>query len=132
MNLQNLAYALDQAVHNLGAVAVTAGAVAALFSKERRRFAWLVLSGWGLQAVTGALFGIISHAFYGRLPDIGGIALAALLVKMGCAATGFLLAALYLRKSASWSDRARNGAWHALATLAFVAISAAAFLRWFS
>ncbi len=132
MDLQNLAYALDQSIHNLGAVAVTAGSVAALFSKEKRRLAWLVLSGWAVQSATGALFGIISYAFYKHLPDIGGIAVDALIVKMVCAVSGFSVAAFYLWKSESWSERAKKGSWHLLATLAFVAITSAAFLRWFS
>ncbi len=132
MNLQNLAYALDQSIHNLGAVAVTAGAVAAIFSKEKRRYAWLVLTGWAVQGATGALFGIISYSFYGHLPDIGGIAVDALVIKMICAVSGFAIAALYLWKSGSWGEKAKKGAWHALATFAFVAITSAAFLRWFS
>ncbi len=129
MNLQNLAYAIDQSIHNLGAVSVTGGAILALLSgAARRKLAWVVLSGWGVQGMTGALFGILSYAFYGHLPDIAGIAVDALVIKMACAVSGFFLAAFYLRQ-------ARTGSmnfWRIEALLAMVALTAASFLRWFS
>ncbi|MBY0577482.1 MAG: hypothetical protein K2P57_00380 [Burkholderiales bacterium] len=133
MNLQNLAYAVDQSAHNLGAVAVTGGAFLALFDEARRKkLAWLVLSGWAIQGATGALFGMLSYAFYGHLPDIAGVAVKALFIKMACAATGFFLAAACIRKSDSWPEAARDRAWLALFLLALTALTSAAFLRWFS
>lgn len=129
MNLQNLAYALDQSLHNLGAVMVTGGSFLALFDEIRRKeLAWLVLSGWTIQGVTGALFGILSYAFYHHLPDIAGIAVGALVIKMVCAAIGFLLAAVFLKKAAT----ASIVFWRIEAFLAFLALTSAAFLRWFS
>lgn len=132
MDLQNLAYAVTQIVHNFGAVTVTGGALCALRSEShvQRRLAWLVLLGWGAQAASGATFGAVSYYYYSKFPDIHGIAVAALVVKMACAALGFLLAALYLR--AAWNDAARRRAWRALTGLAAIALSSAAFLRWFS
>lgn len=136
MDPQNLAYALTQILHNFGAVAVTGGAVAARWPMQsfdrRRALAWLVLAGWGTQAASGALFGAISHAAYGQFPDIHGIALAALFLKMGCAATGFGLAASVLAFGGGWSEPRRALAWSALVALAATALCAAAFLRWFS
>ena len=92
MDVHDLAYALDQVVHNFGAVAVTAGSAAARWSQPpgaaRRRLAWLVLSGWAVQAASGASFGTISYLTFGRLPDIHGIAVAALLLKVACAIAG--------------------------------------------
>lgn len=134
MNLQNFAYAMDQSLHNLGAVAVTGGALIALVGDAgfRRKLAWLVLSGWATQAATGALFGIMSYSFYGHLPDIAGIAVDALILKMLCAVCGFFLCAVYIRKSENWSSGARSRAWKALALLALTALTGAAFLRWFS
>ncbi|HEX6827712.1 MAG TPA: hypothetical protein VF104_01900, partial [Burkholderiales bacterium] len=61
-----------------------------------------------------------------------GIALAALLAKMACAAAGFVLAAVYLRLEAGWSGARQDVAWSGLATLAATALAAAAVLRWFS
>ena len=129
MNLQNLAYAIDQSIHNLGAVSVTGGAILALLSgAEKRKLAWLVLSGWGVQGMTGALFGVLSYAFYGHLPDIAGIAVDALVIKMACAASGFFLAAFYLRQARTES----TNFWRIEALLAIAALTAASFLRWFS
>lgn len=129
MNLQNLAYAIDQSIHNLGAVAVTGGAVLALLSgAARRKLAWVVLSGWGVQGMTGALFGILSYAFYGHLPDIAGIAVDALVIKVICAVSGFFLAAYCLRQARTESRHF----WRIEALLAMAALTAASFLRWFS
>lgn len=137
MIAENLAYTVVQVVHNFGAVAVLGGAVAAgRFARSdlglQRRIAWLVLAGWGAQAASGALFGAVSLHFYGQFPDIHGVAVAALRIKIVAAATGFALAAVFLRRAATWSDAARRRAWNALAGLAVVALAAAAFLRWFS
>jgi len=129
VNLQNLAYAIDQSIHNLGAVAVTGGAVLALLSgAARRKLAWVVLSGWGVQGMTGALFGILSYAFYGHLPDIAGIAVDALVIKVICAVSGFFLAAYCLRQARTENTHF----WRIEALLAMAALTAASFLRWFS
>ncbi|MHB1100075.1 MAG: hypothetical protein ACYCZR_11015 [Burkholderiales bacterium] len=129
MILQNLAYAIDQSIHNLGAVSVTGGAILALLSgAARRKLAWLVLSGWAVQGMTGALFGVLSYAFYGHLPDIAGIAVDALAIKMACAASGFFIAAFYLRQARTES----MNFWRIEALLAIAALTAASFLRWFS
>ncbi len=135
--MENLAYALVQVVHNFGAVAVVGGAFVGLLPAQRetraqRRLAWLVLSGWAAQAVSGALFGAVSFRYYGALPDIHGVAVAALRIKVACAASGFVLAALLLLRAARWNDVARRRAWQALAALAVIALGAAAFLRWFA
>lgn len=134
---QNLAYALTQVVHNLGAAAVVGGAFCALARpcREpvfRRRLAWLVLVAWAAQAASGAAFGAVSLYFYGRPPDIHAIALAALLVKMGCAAAGFSLAALCLFPPTRIRPFFQDRVWFVLAGLGLTAITAAAFLRWFA
>lgn len=137
MALQDLLYALTQVVHNLGAVAVTGGAILARWPVQQgpsvqRPLAWLVLLGWALQAASGATLGAISWAFYGRFPDLHGVALAALLLKMACAATGFVLAAVYLKYASAWTLQRQVAVWRGLVALALAALSAAAFLRWFS
>lgn len=137
MDLQNLAYALTQVAHNFGAVIVSGGATAAYAglradAARPRRLAWLVLAGWAVQAVSGAGFGAISYAAYGSFPDLHGIAVAALIVKIGCAAGAFALTALYLRLGAGWSTASCRRAWAVLVALAASALVAAAFLRWFS
>ena len=133
MDGQNLAYAVTQIVHNFGAVAVVGGVVCALAWRDaavQRRLAWIVLAGWATQAASGATFGAISFYHYGKFPDIHGIAVAALGVKIICAAFGFTLAAwqLFTHPSAV----SGRHAWITLFILGALALSSAAVLRWFS
>jgi len=133
LDSQNFAYATAQIAHNFGAVAVEGGAVCALAWHKisvPRGLAWVVLCGWAAQALSGATLGAISFYYYGKFPEIHGTAIAALGVKMVCAALGFFLAAwwLYARPSAASSRRV----WLALCGLGVLALSSAAVLRWFS
>ncbi len=132
---QNLAYSLVQVAHNFGAVATVGGALAGVRLKDartRKALAWLTLAGWGTQAVSGAAFGAVTYYFYHQFPDISGIAVVALVIKIICAAIGFVLMANYLYAGRRWSDRRHTGTWHASLTLAAIALASAAFLRWFS
>ena len=133
MDTQSLAYAVTQIVHNFGAVAVVGGAVCALVWREtegQRRLAWLVFAGWLVQAVSGATFGAISYYYYAKFPDIHGIAVAALVVKVVCAALGSALAAWQL--FTHLAEASRRYSWLALCGLGVLALSSAAVLRWFS
>ena len=135
MDLQNLAYALTQVAHNFGAVTVVAVplyVVCAGRPVRERRVLWLVLSGWVLQLASGALFGLVSVHFYGQLPDIHGIAVAALSVKVLCAIAAVVLVAVLLRWRAARADHRVTVIWRVLAALGMTALTAAAFLRWFS
>ncbi len=135
MDMQNLAYAVIQIVHNFGATAVAGGAAYALWSRQagvRKPLAWVVLAGWVTQAISGSAFGAVSWFYYGRFPDIHGIAIAALIIKIGCAVLGALLATAYLYRGITWREQAQRTTWFVLATLAATALTAAAFLRWFS
>lgn len=137
VDLQNLAYALVQVAHNFGAVAVGGGAVAGwlLHRSDAVRpsaLMGLVLAGWTMQAASGAGFGVISFAYYGRFPDLHGVAVAALVVKLGCATAGVVLSMLLLKFASAWSAARCRQVWRALVGLAATALSAAAFLRWFA
>lgn len=132
---QNLGYATIQMVHNFGAMATVGGSLSGMLLKHaasRRKLAWLVLGGWGTQALSGAAFGAASYYFYHRLPDISGIAVDALMVKMACVATGLALLGAYLVWGESWAEKNRNNVWYVSTCLAIIALSAAAVLRWFS
>jgi hypothetical protein len=133
---ENLAYALTQVVHNFGAVAIVGGSVLALWPVPRieygRRFAWLILFGWGAQIASGTLFGAISLHFYGQTPDLSAIALTALIIKVTAATAGFLLTAFYLVRGRGWSRSGGLRTFQMLAALGVIALTAAAFLRWFS
>jgi hypothetical protein len=136
-NAQNLAYALIQVIHNFGAVTVVGTAASALWlvrgnAAVLHRLALLTVIVWAVQAATGALFGISTFYYEGHLPDIHGIAVAALLIKIGCASTGFVLAVAYVKWSSGWAVTKQLLAWRALLTLGAIALSSAAFLRWFS
>ncbi|MBZ0070342.1 MAG: hypothetical protein WCY26_02040 [Thiohalobacteraceae bacterium] len=137
MDLQNLAYALTQVAHNFGAVAVVGGAVYGGWPRPEplarpRSTIRLVLAGWLLQVVSGAGFGTISFAYYGQFPDLHGIAVVALLIKIVCAALGITLAIVMLRTQRTRLDRRQGVAWAEQALLGVTALTAAAFLRWFS
>jgi hypothetical protein len=136
MDLQNLGYALIQVVHNFGAAVVIGGAVASLWLAPRPErecsMAWLVLTGWAAQMASGAVFGAISFYYYGRFPDISAVAAVALAIKVACAISAFSLAAYYLFQAANRPESWRRGAWLILAALGATALTAAAFLRWFS
>ena len=67
-----------------------------------------------------------------RIAGTVQIAFAALLIKMACAAAGFMLGAAYLYRGIGWSERSQQATWRGLATLAATALTAAAFLRWSS
>ena len=136
MGSENLAYALTQVVHNFGAVGVLGGALFALWPTPRleygRTFAWLILVAWGMQIASGGLFGVTSLFYYGETPDLSRIAMAALAIKVVSAMSGFLLAAAYLIRGKGWNDISVKRCFQSLAALGAAALTAAAFLRWFS
>jgi hypothetical protein len=137
VDLQNLAYALTQVIHNFGAVAVVGGAATALWLTPRqpvleRSLAWLVALAWVAQIISGVSLGAISFYYYGRFPDISGIATAALAIKITSAVIGFFLAVFYLLRAARWPDATCRRIWQVLTGLGVIALTAAAFLRWFS
>ena len=137
IDLQDLGYAIVQVAHNFGAAAVVGGAAFMLYMAPQpvplqRKFAWLAGFGWGTQVLSGMVFGAISHYYYGKFPDIHGIAIAALVIKILCAVSGLSMVALYLRYADGWTNRQRCIAWQILFALGATALTAAAFLRWFS
>lgn len=138
---QNLAYSAVQIVHNFGAVATLGGSIAAMLvpSRARRKLAWLTLAGWSTQAVSGPAFGMVSYYYHQRFPDIAGIAIIALMIKIACVALGFTLVAAYLcpcerylTSCANCLEQLRSRVWPASTLLAATALTAAAFLRWFA
>jgi hypothetical protein len=135
--VQNFIYALIQVIHNFGAVTVVGTAASALWlargnAAVQHRLALLAAIVWAVQAATGALFGITTFLFEGHLPDIHGIAVDALLIKIFCALVGFILAAAHLKLNAGWTTNKRLFSWRVLLSLGVVALGSAAFLRWFS
>lgn len=136
MQPENLAYALIQVVHNFGAAALIGGSAFWLWPAPRREytcpFTWLILIAWCAQIASGIIFGLTSLYFYGEAPDISAIAMTALVIKVSSAAFGFLLAVWYLALGKGWTARNVEHAFQAQLALAGVALTAAAFLRWFS
>jgi len=133
---ENLAYALTQVVHNFGAVAVLGGALFALWPAPRleygRPFAWLILVAWGAQMASGGMFGVTSLYYYGETPDLSRVAMTALVVKVAAAFAGLLLAAFYLLRGREWGREGMTRTFRGQVALGAVALTAAAFLRWFS
>ncbi|MGO9483583.1 MAG: hypothetical protein ACLPX9_03215 [Rhodomicrobium sp.] len=133
--MQNLIYALIQVAHNFGAAAIVGIGVYETWlvrGSPERRLGLLLAAVWALQASSGALFGIVSYYYDGQLPDIHGVAIEALLLKITCAVLGFVLAVAYAKWGSGWSAPKCRFIWAASFALGAVALSAAAFLRWFS
>ncbi len=135
--MQNFIYALVQVIHNFGAVTVAGTAASAIWLAQgnaglRHRLSLLMALAWAVQAASGALFGITTYYFERNLPDIHGIAVDALVVKIVCALTGFSLAVVYLKSHSGWSADKQLLAWRISLVLGVVALSSAAFLRWYS
>ncbi len=134
---ENLNYAIVQLVHNFGAAAVIGFAIFALYpaaqpAPVQRRFAWLVGLSWAVQAISGTGFGAVSYYYYEKLPDLSGVAFAALLIKILCAVGGIATAMLYVRRAENWTVAQRRAAWKFLGILGVTALAAAAFLRWYA
>ena len=135
--MQNLIYALIQVIHNFGAVTVVGTAASALWlvrgnAAVQNRLALLAAVAWAIQFASGLLFGITTYYFDHHLPDIHGIAVDALLVKVSCAIAGFVLAVAYVRLNSGWTVTRQLLAWRILLVLGVIALPSAAFLRWFS
>jgi len=135
--VENLTYSLVQIVHNFGAAGVVGGSVFALWPVPQapstlRRLAWLVMFSWTAQIVSGIGFGLTSLYFYGLLPDIHGTAVIALGIKIAAAVTGLVIISLYLGRLGAWTDVQRMRLWSVTASLAVIALTAAAVLRWYS
>jgi hypothetical protein len=132
----NFLYTCVQLVHNFGAVTVVGSPAVALWlgndhAATQRRLVWLMAIGWAAQGASGAGFGITSLYLKGHIPDVTGIALAALVIKIACALTGFVLAAVSLRAGSNWSSRSQFRLRQIMLGLAVTALSAAAVLRWY-
>jgi hypothetical protein len=134
MQLDNTLYAGVQIAHNFGAVAAVGLPLAALryaaTGAALLRTYRLALAAWLVQIASGVGFGLVSHFVVGELPQISGAALAALYIKISCAAVSvLLLAALVSGRGRAIPDKA---ALASLAGLASLALFSAAILRWFS
>lgn len=133
MEPENLIYSAVQVAHNFGAAAVVGGPFTALLwvrqAETRRQIAWLVMLGWLTQVLSGAGFGLTSLHFYEKLPEVGGVALGALVIKIICAFTAMGLGGAYLLRR--W-DEGRDRFWYLEGGLGVTALIAAGLLRWFS
>lgn len=136
MSAENLAYALIQVAHNLGAAALVALPVFGLWhGRERagaRRVALVLLAMAVVQALTGMFFGAASLYFHGALPDIHEVATFALWVKVAALGVALAAGAAILAYGSGWSEARCAGAWKIACAAGVTALVAAAFLRWFS
>lgn len=134
--MQNFIYALIQVIHNFGAVTVVGTSASALWlvrgNEVRHRLALILAMAWAVQATSGLLFGITTFYFEGHLPDIHGIAVDALMIKIVSAVAGFILAVTCVKLLSVWSPNKQLLAWRLSFAIGVVALGSAAFLRWFS
>ena len=98
----------------------------------KQKLAWLVFVGWIAQACSGLTFGAISVYYYGETPDLHSTAQVAFIIKLICAVSAGSLALFYIKRAKSWTGKGRCRAWCALTAFGVIALTAAAFLRWFS
>ena len=136
MAAEDLAYALTQVVHNFGAAAVLGGACFALWptfrAQHARSLAWLILIAWAAQIASGSMFAAVSLHYYGETPDLSPVAMGALAIKVASAVIGVSLSAYYLYRGRHWEAAPSRRMFGALAALGAIALTAAAFLRWFA
>lgn len=135
--MHNLIYALIQVVHNFGAAAIIGFTACALWrwrgeAEAQRRIFIAIGVAWLIQGASGVSFGIASLSFYGKLPDIHGVALAALAVKILCVATALIVTAVVFKRGFGAGEKKRTVTRGGLFVLGVIALSAAGFLRWFS
>ena len=134
--MENFIYTLVQLVHNFGAVAVAGSPVVALwFVRENKialhKLTWLMALGWVAQGVSGIGFAVTSYTLKGALPEVEGIALTALALKVGCTLIGVVLAGLYLMTGSRWSAVNQLRMWKLMVIMTLSALTAAAVLRWY-
>lgn len=143
-------YACVQLVHNLGAAAVVGSPAVAwwLVSSNQRagnssgrpmatesiqhKLTWFTIIVWSTQAISGVGFGTTTYFLKHELPDLTGIGLAALGIKITCAVISLFLALIYLRTGSRWSGRMQLIVWRILFLLGLTALISAAFLRWYA
>ena len=134
--MENLIYTRVQIMHNFGAVALIGSSAAALsLSRQnqivRSKLAWLMLLGWLAQGASGVGFALTSYTMKGALPEVTGIALGALVLKVGCTFIGTVLKEFYLATRLRWSAAREHKMWQLMLLMTVSAITTAAFLRWY-
>jgi hypothetical protein len=134
--MENLIYTWVQILHNFGAVAVVGSPAAAIWLPGENRvirykLAWLMLLGWLAQGASGIAFALTSYTMKGALPEVTGIALGALVLKVGCTFIGTVLTGVYLATRWRWSGAHEHRMWQLMLLMTITAITAAAFLRWY-
>lgn len=133
--MQNLLYALIQVIHNFGAVLIVGVGAYGLFfalNPHKRVLAAIQSFAWAMQGVSGGAFGLTTYHYYHQLPDIHGVAIAALLIKIGSVILGFFISALYVLYYSRFSKAIEKMFWWPMFLFGVLALISAAFLRWFS
>ena len=133
--MENLIYTWIQIAHNFGAVAVVGSPAVGWWLERKKivanRLALLALLGWFVQGATGIGFAITSYSLKGAVPEVTGIALGALLVKVSATVIGFLAAAILWKKSPQWFVRRKMLVWQIMFAFSIAALMGAAVLRWY-
>lgn len=134
--MENLTYSVIQAFHNVGAIGVVAAptVIYLLLGNSdaivKTNYIAIALASWLIQVLSGIGFGVTSFSFYGQIPDIDGVALVALVVKVICAMLSMGLY-LYLLLPKSQGLRAHKSVWRILVVASVLPLVSAAFLRWY-
>jgi len=142
-------YACVQLVHNIAAAAVVGSPAAAWWLVQAnqvpaelpgrpvatalalRRLAWFTMLVWLIQVASGTGFAATTYYLNHELPELTGVGLSALRIKVACALVSVALAILYLRNSSRWPAHCQTRVWQTLFALGLTALMSAAFLRWY-
>jgi hypothetical protein len=144
-----LLYSCVQLVHNIGAAAVVGSpAVAWWLARASRkpeclfgnplaivtvlhRLAWFTAIAWITQILSGIGFAATTYHLKHELPELTGIGLTALGIKITCALISIAFVIFYLKASSHWSVQTKIKVWQLLFMLGLAALVSAAFLRWY-
>jgi hypothetical protein len=147
--MSDLLYACVQLVHNMGAAAVVGSPAVAwwlvrasqmpdgLFGSPAamglvlRRLAWLTVLAWTAQLVSGIGFGATTYYLKHEFPELTGVGLIALGIKVTCALIAIALVTFCLKASSRWPVNRQARVWQILFVLGLAALISAAFLRWY-
>ena len=142
-------YACVQLVHNIGAAAVVGSPAVAWWLVRAnqvpagllgrpgatalvlRRLAWFTMLAWSIQVASGVGFGATTYYLRHELPELTGVGLSALGIKVACALVSIILAIYYLRSTSRWPAQRLTRVWQCLFVLGLTALISAAFLRWY-
>lgn len=147
--MSDFLYSCVQLVHNIGAAAVVGSpAVAWWLTRANQKpeglfgnplaivsvlhkLAWFTAIAWITQVLSGVGFAATTYFLKHELPELTGIGLTALGIKITCALISIAFVICYLKASSHWPVQTKVKVWQLLFMFGLAALISAAFLRWY-